>query len=200
MELLTSAQQELYDWLVQYINENQHAPSIRQMMIAMNLRSPAPVQSRLERLRNKGYITWTEGKARTIRILNSEPKGIPIIGTIEIGGVIKFFDSVKYRVDFCYLSYVENAWGLVVSDKITSNDSIKANDIAVMRSFEKNEILKKEQIIVARIEKHKIILKRYSKWGDMAMLKSIDSDYQLLKIEPNQLQIEGVLIGIWKKL
>jgi len=34
----------------------------------------------------------------------------------------------------------------------------------------------------------------------MAMLKSIDSDYQLLKIEPNQLQIEGVLIGIWKKL
>ena len=96
MELLTSAQQELYDWLVQYINENQHAPSIRQMMIAMRLRSPAPVQSRLERLRNKGYITWTEGKARTIKILNSEPKGIPIIGTIKADGIIKFFNDIKY--------------------------------------------------------------------------------------------------------
>jgi repressor LexA len=200
MELLTSAQQELYDWLVQYINENQHAPSIRQMMIAMRLRSPAPVQSRLERLRNKGYITWTEGKARTIRILNSEPKGILIMGTIEADGIIKFFDDTKYRVDFCYLSHVEKAWGLVVSDNITSNDSIIVNDIAVMRPFRENEVLAKDQIIVAKIEKHKIILKRYSKWGNMAMLKSISSDYQLLKVEPNQLTIEGVLIGIWKKL
>ena len=103
MELLTSAQQELYDWLVQYINENQHAPSIRQMMIAMNLRSPAPVQSRLEHLRNKGYIAWTEGKARTIRILNSEPKGIPIIGTIEIvyrrlSKSLSCIETVKYSI------------------------------------------------------------------------------------------------------
>ena len=199
MELLTSAQQELYDWLVQYINENQHAPSIRQMMIAMRLRSPAPVQSRLERLRNKGYITWTEGKARTIKILNSEPKGIPIIGTIKADGIIKFFNDIKYRVDFCYLSHVEKAWGLTVSDNIISKDLIIANDIAVMRPFEENEVLAKDQIIATKIEKHKVILKRYSKWGNMVMLKSINSDYQLLKLEPNQLTIEGVLIGIWKK-
>jgi repressor LexA len=51
---LTKAQQELYDWLVDYIREHQHAPSIRQMMQAMNLKSPAPIQSRLEHLRNKG--------------------------------------------------------------------------------------------------------------------------------------------------
>ncbi|MFM2315341.1 MAG: hypothetical protein RLZZ04_4619, partial [Cyanobacteriota bacterium] len=61
MESLTPAQKELYDWLVEYIKTTQHAPSIRQMMKAMNLRSPAPVQSRLERLRNKGYIDWIDG-------------------------------------------------------------------------------------------------------------------------------------------
>lgn len=68
MESLTPAQQELYDWLVEYIRANQHSPSIRQMMKAMNLKSPAPIQSRLEHLKNKGYIEWTEGKARTIRV------------------------------------------------------------------------------------------------------------------------------------
>ncbi|HEY9650937.1 MAG TPA: repressor LexA, partial [Coleofasciculaceae cyanobacterium] len=41
MEPLTQAQQQLYDWLVDYIRTSQHAPSIRQMMRAMNLRSPA---------------------------------------------------------------------------------------------------------------------------------------------------------------
>ena len=31
MESLTTAQQELYDWLINYIRENRHSPSIRQM-------------------------------------------------------------------------------------------------------------------------------------------------------------------------
>ena len=53
MEPLTPVQQELYDWLVEYIETAHHAPSIRQMMRAMNLRSSAPVQSRLEYLRKK---------------------------------------------------------------------------------------------------------------------------------------------------
>ena len=68
MERLTEAQQELYDWLIGYIRSHQHSPSIRQMMQAMSLKSPAPIQSRLEHLRTKGYIEWSEGKARTIRL------------------------------------------------------------------------------------------------------------------------------------
>ena len=45
MEVLTEAQQELYDWLVEYIQSNQYPPSIRQMMHAMGLKSPAFPQS-----------------------------------------------------------------------------------------------------------------------------------------------------------
>ena len=48
MERLTDPQKELYEWLVEYIKLNQHSPSISQMMQGMNLKSPAPIQSRLE--------------------------------------------------------------------------------------------------------------------------------------------------------
>ena len=99
MESLTPAQQELYDWLVEYIKETQHAPSIRQMMVAMNLRSPAPVQSRLERLRNKGYIDWTDGKARTLRILHQPEKGLSILGSITAGGLVEPFTEEQSRLD-----------------------------------------------------------------------------------------------------
>ena len=64
-EPLTTAQQELYDWLADYIGTHRHSPSIRQMMQAMGLRSPAPIQSRLRHLQQKGWITWQEGQART---------------------------------------------------------------------------------------------------------------------------------------
>ena len=37
-EPLTTAQQELYDWLADYIGTHRHSPSIRQMMQAMGLR------------------------------------------------------------------------------------------------------------------------------------------------------------------
>ena len=62
---LSYAQNELYVWIKSYIKDFQHSPSIRQMMDAMGLKSPAPIQSRLKHLQEKGYISWQEGKART---------------------------------------------------------------------------------------------------------------------------------------
>ena len=43
---LTEAQNELYGWIKDYMRNFQHSPSIRQMMQAMGLKSPAPIQSR----------------------------------------------------------------------------------------------------------------------------------------------------------
>ena len=67
---LTEAQSELYKWIKNYMKDFQHSPSIRQMMQAMGLKSPAPIQSRLKHLQEKGYISWQEGKARTLQIVD----------------------------------------------------------------------------------------------------------------------------------
>ena len=55
MENLNHLQKKLYDWLVEYIDTKRHSPSIRQMMEAMDLRSPSPIQNRLRQLRELGY-------------------------------------------------------------------------------------------------------------------------------------------------
>ena len=68
---LTDAQNELYGWIKDYMKNCQHSPSIRQMMQAMGLKSPAPIQSRLKHLQEKGYISWQEGKARTCLLYTS---------------------------------------------------------------------------------------------------------------------------------
>ena len=67
---LTDAQKELFDWIRGYIFDFQHSPSIRQMMQGMGLKSPAPIQSRLKHLQEKGYISWQEGKARTLKLVD----------------------------------------------------------------------------------------------------------------------------------
>ena len=59
---LTDAQSELYAWIKNYMRDFQHSPSIRQMMQAMGLKSPAPIQSRLKHLQEKGYISCKKEK------------------------------------------------------------------------------------------------------------------------------------------
>ncbi len=61
---LTQAQNELYGWIKEYMKNFQHSPSIRQMMQAMGLKSPAPIQSRLKHLQEKGYISWHGKKVK----------------------------------------------------------------------------------------------------------------------------------------
>ena len=67
---LTDAQNELLEWIKNYISEFNHSPSIRQMMSAMGLKSPAPIQSRLKHLQDKGYIFGRkEGKNTSIGLI-----------------------------------------------------------------------------------------------------------------------------------
>ncbi|MDJ0712745.1 MAG: hypothetical protein QNJ54_00805 [Prochloraceae cyanobacterium] len=80
MKPLTAAQKELYDYLVAHIDKFQYSPTIREMMRAMHLSSPAPIQARLGRLRSKGYIDWEEGQARTFKIIPMTQKGLPVCG------------------------------------------------------------------------------------------------------------------------
>ena len=98
-EDLTTAQQELYDWLVDFIDDQHHSPSIRQMMQAMGLRSPAPIQSRLRHLQEKGWITWQEGQARTLQLIKESISGVPVLGAIAAGGLVETFDDVQETLD-----------------------------------------------------------------------------------------------------
>ena len=57
---LTQAQNELYGWIKDYMKNFQHSPSIRQMMQAMGLKSPAPIQSRLKHLQGGLIETYSD--------------------------------------------------------------------------------------------------------------------------------------------
>ena len=88
---LSDAQNELYEWIKNYMRDFHHSPSIRQMMQAMGLKSPAPIQSRLKHLQQKGFISWQEGKARTLQIVDQVLGGVTIMGSVAAGGLIETF-------------------------------------------------------------------------------------------------------------
>ncbi len=200
MESLTPAQKELYDWLVEYIKSTQYAPSIRQMMKAMNLRSPAPVQSRLERLRNKGYIDWTDGKARTIRILHQPDKGLSIEGEIAAGGLVEPFNDEKSRLDLSDLFSQSNCYVLRVVGDSMIEDLINEGDYAIMRSLSSSTEIKNGDIVAARVSGYGTTLKHFYQEQEKVILKPANQKYEPIKVEANNVDVQGILVGIWRSM
>jgi repressor LexA len=199
MESLTEAQQQLYDWLAEYIQQHQHSPSIRQMMQAMQLKSPAPIQSRLEHLRTKGYIEWTEGKARTIRILQPPVRqGIPVLGAIAAGGLVEPFADAVEQLDFSSLFLPPKTFALRVVGDSMIEDLITEGDVAIMRPVLEPDQLKNGTIVAARVDGYGTTLKRFYRRGDRVTLKPANPKYKPIEVAAMQVQVQGALIGVWR--
>ncbi len=195
---LTKAQQELYDWLVHYIRDHQHAPSIRQMMLAMGLKSPAPIQSRLEHLRNKGYIQWAEGQARTIQILKNSTSGIPVLGAIAAGGLVDpYLDEIE-RLDIPSFFQGANHFALRVTGDSMIEDLITEGDMVIMQPVSNVEYVKNGTIVAARVDGQGTTLKHYHLQGHKVTLKPANSKYKPIEAPAEEVELQGTLVGIWR--
>jgi repressor LexA len=195
MEALTEAQQELYDWLVDYIRDNQHSPSIRQMMRAMNLKSPAPIQSRLDHLRKKGYIDWAEGQARTIRILQAQ--GIPILGTIAAGFVNEAFTDDVDRLNLAGLPIKVGDYALRVTGDSMIEAMISDGDIVIMRPVKDPQNVREGTIVAARVPDG-TTLKYFHRLKDLIQLKPANPNYPVQEFSADQVDLQGKLVGVWR--
>lgn len=196
MEALTDAQQELYNWLIDYIREHQHSPSIRQMMRAMGLKSPAPIQSRLEHLRKKGYIDWTEGQARTIRILQPT-QGIPIRGVIAAGYVSTAFTDNVERLDLGGLPIKVGDYALRVQGDSMIEAMINEGDIVIMRPVKDPQSIREGTIVAALVE-DSTTLKYFHRIGDLIQLKPANPNYPVQEFHGEQVEVQGKLVAVWR--
>jgi repressor LexA len=61
---MTEAQEKVYDCVVEYIDDNGYAPTVRQIGEILGYSSTATVQQHLKALVEKGYLS---GAGRTLR-------------------------------------------------------------------------------------------------------------------------------------
>ena len=130
--ILTEAQHQLYEWIKSYMKNFHHSPSIRQMMEAMHLKSPAPIQSRLKHLQEKGFISWQEGKARTLQIIDEMIDGIPIMGSVAAGGLIETFTEVEENLDISGVLEKKDIFALMVNGDSMIDACIADGDMVLM--------------------------------------------------------------------
>lgn len=191
MPPLSPVQKQLYDWLVDYIGQHRHAPSIRQMMQAMGLKSPAPVQSRLEHLKNKGYINWQQGQARTLRILH--PTGIPYTGAIAAQGWVREHAPTEW-LQLDRFSAQSNCFVLRVEGDALQSILIQNGDALIMQAAPAK--LTNGALITAQIAEAGTLLGYYTRSGKQQTLQPIAAELAAIALSTPQIQAQ--LVGVWR--
>ena len=186
-ELLTPAQQELYDWLADYIGTHHHSPSIRQMMQAMGLRSPAPVQSRLRHLQQKGWITWQEGQARTLQLLGGLLSGIPVLGAVAAGGLVETFDDVQERLDLAPVLETRGLFALTVNGDSMVDAYIADGDVVLMEPVPEPSRLRDGTVVSALVPGSGTTLKHFHRKGATVLLEAANPAYEPIELPAEKL-------------
>ena len=197
---LTEAQNELYGWIKDYMKEFQHSPSIRQMMMAMGLKSPAPIQSRLKHLQEKGYISWQEGKARTLRIVDEIMEGVPIMGSVAAGGLIETHNDVSENLDITEVLQKKNIFALRVNGDSMIDACIADGDMVLMEPIKDSFSLRNGDIVSAMVFGLGTTLKYFTKKNNKIILEPANDSYDPIILDKDQVQIQGKLLAIWRKV
>ncbi len=197
---LTQAQNELYSWIKNYMKEFQHSPSIRQMMDAMGLRSPAPIQSRLKHLQEKGFISWQEGKARTLQIVDEIIEGVPILGSVAAGGLIETFSDVQENLDISDIFSKKNVFALTVNGDSMIEACIADGDMVLMEPLKDTYSLKNGTIVSAMVPGLGTTLKYFYKRGGKIFLEAANPAYDPIELDLNEVILQGKLLAVWRKI
>ena len=199
-EPLTTAQQELYDWLSDYIGSHRHSPSIRQMMQAMGLRSPAPVQSRLRHLQQKGWLTWQEGQARTLQLLGDVALGIPVLGAVAAGGLVETFDDVQEHLDLAPVLEIRGLFALTVNGDSMVDAHIADGDVVLMEPVLEPRRLRQGTIVSALVAGSGTTLKHFHLDGSVVRLEAANPAYDPIELPAEQVQVQGKLMAVWRQV
>jgi SOS regulatory protein LexA len=142
--MLTKKQKELFDYLSDYMKNNQISPSFEEMKEAVNLKSKSGIHRLISSLEERGFIKRLKHKARAMEIIDknvtinenvSNSIEIPLIGSIAAGEAIEAIENTSELISVPISMTSPNAkyFGLKVRGLSMIDEGIFDGDIAVIR-------------------------------------------------------------------
>lgn len=182
---LTKKEKLVFDYLVQSINENGYAPSVRDIGMSLGIKSTSSVHLYLHNLEAKGFIEQDAGKKRTIRLCAPYAKAfgrVPLLGAITAGSPILAVENFDGYVDLPWNSSkysTDELFALKVRGESMIEAGIFDGDIVIVR---KGSYADNGQIVVALIE-------------DEATVKTFYREAGHYRLQPENKSMEPIIVS-----
>ena len=170
------------------------------MMNAMGLKSPAPIQSRLKHLQQKGFIRWQEGKARTLQIVDEILEGVPIMGSVAAGGLIETYTDFQENLDISEVLKKKNVFALTVNGDSMIEACIANGDMVLMEPIYDSSSLRNGMIVSALVPGLGTTLKYFVKRGNKIFLEAANPAYDPIELNLDKVIFQGKLLAVWRKI
>ena len=195
---LSKREKSILNFIEKQMNINGYPPSVREICVAVGLKSTATVHGYLEKLDYKGYIKKQDRKGRTLKLLkggseedkeNIDPSkefyiqreliNVPIVGKITAGepilAVENITDTFPIPVDFVGNS---ESFMLVVRGESMIEAGILDGDYILIK---RQKAASNGQIVVAMI-------------GDEATVKTFYKEKDHIRLQPENSTMEPIIV------
>ena len=205
MEKLTRKQDEILTNIKKFIAEYGYSPTIRELCEICDLSSTATMFVHLKNLVNKGYISQTESKFRTIELnvpneyeeVNESVVSVPLLGKVAAGNPTEAIERPNefFTLPRELVPQNHEVFTLEVNGESMINVGIYDGDIVIVK---RQEDANNGEIVVAMTDENEVTLKRFYKESDHIRLQP-ENDY-LEPIILGNVTILGKAIGLYRKI
>lgn len=200
--ILYERQRQILDFIVQYIQKNRFAPTLRDMADAMGLNSLATVHEHVQQLEKKGVLKITgKGKNRKIEVVDEKLRGdegirLPILGYVTNQDPIKPYDDPNafFNASPSLVKVKRRAFALEVKGDGLLADAVLDKDILIMEEEAK---VVDGDIVVALLEDNTAVLKKFFQEETRVRLESLRGRENPIYI--TKVRIQGRVQAIVRK-
>ena len=169
-EALTPKQQAIYDFIREFIDENQAPPTLREIGRRFSL-SVGTVQDQVEAIRRKGFLNRDWARARSLRLPSSAFQ-IPVLGRVFAGTLHAALEDVEGSVSVAGRERGAEFALRVRGDSMIEAGILEGDLVLVRRQATAND----GDIVVARADDDATV-KRFRLRNSEPVLEPANSNY-----------------------
>ena len=187
---------DVYNFTVEFINDNGFPPSVREICAKLNIKSTATAYSYIEKLKERGLLEKSPLKKRALTLSRraNEFKSVPLVGTIRAGAPIFAVENLE---GYYPLPEEFNTGGTEFALKVQGDSMINAGiyegDIIIVN--QQNDATNGE-IVVALIDDSATVKRFYRKNGKIILHPENDDLEDMIF---DNVSILGVVKGLMRK-
>ena len=197
---LTRRQREILDYLGEFIQQHGYAPSLEEIGRRFGLSSLATVHKHLTNLQEKGFIRRAWNRSRSVELVPTRGGGraveLPLLGFVAAGVPIEAVatsESIAVPED---LVGKHDTYVLKVRGDSMIDEQIRDGDFVIV---EDRKTAENGEMVIALLGGSDVTLKKFYREDGRIRLQPANPAMQPLLVTPEQLQIQGVVVGVMRK-
>lgn len=204
MHGLTKRQREIIDFIQKFIANHRYSPSYREIGTHFGFSSVASVHKHVNTLKKKGIVLAEKKSSRSL-VLSQEKANlsasneieVPFIGHLVAGTPIQMFSqSQMLAIPKNMVNALDKTYVLRVQGDSLNEEMIADGDFLVVEARQEAH---PGETVVALINHHDTVVKRYYPENDYIRLASNNPHQHPIILRSEDMIVQGVLVSMLRK-